>query len=179
MNDLVLKKNTLCKVTDEAFGARIVGDFLEIPPILFDNMDYFEIRTAKDLYIFIKWHPLATAHLLDGNHQAVEKGIEELKKMLSSVVEEDFFAVADTKYPCVDSIGPYRKSNAVKPDLKSVLMILGNTLVTEHGFDPAYSDGDRSTNLIKRFTDWVNSHPEAQSVLLELGFNWSMPKKGS
>ncbi len=73
-------------------------------------------------------------------------------------------------------------------DLKEVLMHLGNKLVTEHGYDPAMrSRADRNvheielcanaTDVINTFTIWMNEHPEAQEVLQELGFKWSMPKK--
>jgi hypothetical protein len=65
-------------------------------------------------------------------------------------------------------------------DLKEVLMHLGNKLVTEHGYNPATGMPDdrvNSTHPIKSFTVWMNEHPEAQEVLNELGFKWSMPQK--
>ncbi len=74
------------------------------------------------------------------------------------------------------------------PDLKEVLMHLGNKLVTEHHYDPAMrgvaSSGvndhammGRTTLVIDYFTRWINGHPEAQAVLRELGYEWSMPKR--
>jgi len=62
-----------------------------------------------------------------------------------------------------------------KPDLKRVLMELGNKLVTEHQHDPN-SDVVQSTRPITVFTKWLNSNMEAQVVLRELGYEWSMPK---
>jgi hypothetical protein len=60
-------------------------------------------------------------------------------------------------------------------DLKEILMNLGNKLVLEHGYEPAcWSDTKNNTSAIKDFTVWMNEHPDAQEVLRELGFNWSM-----
>jgi len=67
------------------------------------------------------------------------------------------------------------------PDLKEILMKLGNKLVLERGYKPATDSilSPKSTHMIKDFTNWINEHPEAQEVLEELGFNWSMPyRKG-
>lgn len=61
------------------------------------------------------------------------------------------------------------------PDLKEVLMHLGNKLVTEHGHDPN-SDCLQSTRPITEFTKWLNSNSDARVVLRELGYDWSMPK---
>lgn len=75
------------------------------------------------------------------------------------------------------------------PDLKRVLMELGNELVTEHKFDPSgpLSEitrvglaSDYSTMPVTIFTEWLNQHPPAREVLAKRGLAWSMPeKKGS
>lgn len=69
--------------------------------------------------------------------------------------------------------------------LKLVLMNLGNTLVTEHGFDPANTRPiellpiQRTTTLVAAFTEFVNNHPEAQQVLKEMGIAWPVVERPS
>ena len=83
-------------------------------------------------------------------------------------------------------------------NLKQVLMEMGNRLVTEHRFLPGpqpfetviddcgdgdgpklqlYTDFERRTSVITLFTEFVNSHPEAQQVLKELGFAWPVVQR--
>ena len=60
-------------------------------------------------------------------------------------------------------------------NLKEILMLLGNGLVTEHQFAPAggFADpGEPSTQPITDFTEWLNNCPEAQRVLEGLGVQW-------
>lgn len=57
-------------------------------------------------------------------------------------------------------------------NLKLVLKNLGDRLVLEHGFDPAYSGEPRSTTVLDAFARWLNCTPEAREVLGELGFQW-------
>jgi hypothetical protein len=64
-------------------------------------------------------------------------------------------------------------------DLKEVLMKMGNQLVLQHGFGP-HAGGDRdptwrNTCPIGDLAIFLNHHEEAREVLLNLGFNWSMP----
>lgn len=59
------------------------------------------------------------------------------------------------------------------PDLKKVLMELGNKLVQEHGYLPGYNPHHLSTDAIVGFTRWINNHAEAHQVLEELGLRWS------
>ena len=62
-----------------------------------------------------------------------------------------------------------------EPNLKLILMQMGNKLVTEHGFDTV-GDCLQCSEHITEFTRWVNSVPEAQQCLRELGVEWPMPK---
>ena len=84
-------------------------------------------------------------------------------------------------------------------NLKQQLMILGNRLVTECGFDPANSvtqmadalerigqpkiagwmrrDTDKTTQPIVAFTNWLNNTPEAQEILAEAGIEWPVVHK--
>lgn len=71
-----------------------------------------------------------------------------------------------------------------KMDLKRALMELGNRLVTEARFVPSGPlppevrkalKVDHSTEPITLFTEWLNLHPEARDVLLEMGIEWRMP----
>lgn len=68
-------------------------------------------------------------------------------------------------------------------NLKEVLMVLGNRLVTERRFDPANAEFtnlddaetvfcDSTTEPIKFFTDWLNHNPDAQEILAEMGVEW-------
>jgi hypothetical protein len=71
-----------------------------------------------------------------------------------------------------------RAQNVERPDLKRILMELGNAMVLEHSFRPAIGDRHGSvgyhTECIRCFTEWVNYHPEAIEELKKLGFDWSM-----
>lgn len=184
MPDLKLKKNAYLAVTQPALGVRIVSDSLEIPSILFDNAAFLGMNTAKDFYFFVKNYPFTLWMVTNLDLNLLKTTIlEELRQVLSSVIEKEFFEnleLKDTNY--ID--------NSVKiVDLKEMLMQLGNKLVMEHRYSPSYQYGLsncfptdiqlKSTTIIKLFTDWINTHTEAQEVLAELGFNWSMPKKGN
>lgn len=74
--------------------------------------------------------------------------------------------------PCMtcENNAPY------KGNLKGLLMELGNTLVTEHGYLPATSPSNRqdaaNTWPLRDLTDWLNNSPEAQQVLKEMGWEW-------
>lgn len=71
-----------------------------------------------------------------------------------------------------------------RPDLKAVLMELGNRLVMKDGYNPPYSvirnDVARSimdrpcTDLIAAFTEFLNLSEEARKHLRDLGVEWSM-----
>ena len=77
-------------------------------------------------------------------------------------------------------IFPVRKME--RPNLKAVLMELGNRLVTEHGWEPAAGAwvrvpaGDQ-TGLIAGLTQQINDSQEMQVALFDLGVEWPMPKK--
>lgn len=65
------------------------------------------------------------------------------------------------------------------PDLKRVLMELGNVMVTQYGHRPAIGERDHGpvghhTECIRCFVEWMNYHPEARHELAKLGFKWSM-----
>lgn len=66
-----------------------------------------------------------------------------------------------------------------RPNLKQILMELGNKLVTEHGFEPATGMWAKANNTvaIKDFTDWVNASPQAQQALADMGVDWPVVKK--
>lgn len=61
-----------------------------------------------------------------------------------------------------------------RPNLKLILMQLGNKLVTERRFNPgaAAVGPEPSTMPITIFTRWLNETPDAQEVLDELGIDW-------
>ena len=71
----------------------------------------------------------------------------------------------------------------VGENLKLALMLLGNRLVTEHGFEPANAQwpirdiNAKSTSFISTFTEYLNTHEEAQQILKELGFDWPVSKR--
>ena len=75
-------------------------------------------------------------------------------------------------------IFPVRKME--RPDLKLLLMELGNRLVTEHGWEPAAGAwvrvpaGDQ-TGLIVALTEQINAKPAMQESLTALGVEWPMP----
>lgn len=73
-------------------------------------------------------------------------------------------------------------------NLKSVLMQLGNRLVTEVGYDPSgplpQSVMDRlaaewNTEIITLFTAWLNQHSEAVHILEEMGVEWPLANRMS
>lgn len=57
-------------------------------------------------------------------------------------------------------------------NLKLVLMQLGNRLVSEHGYGPAWSRELPNTGMISQFTKWLNGTPVAQEILAEMGVEW-------
>jgi hypothetical protein len=79
-------------------------------------------------------------------------------------------------------------------NLKQALMELGNRLVTERGYlsapqrMPSKSDKisegivveasmlvlvrPKSTEMIARFTEWLNENPDAREILQEMGVEW-------
>lgn len=70
-------------------------------------------------------------------------------------------------------------------DLKEVLMKLGNRLVLEKQWEPAWpgflKENRRwteieSTTILALMAHWFNTHLEAREFLRELGFEWSMPE---
>lgn len=68
----------------------------------------------------------------------------------------------------------------MKRSLKKSLMELGNTLVAYHRYEPSIVPANvakmikaNSTLPITLFTMWLNSHPEAQEILIEsTGMEW-------
>lgn len=64
-------------------------------------------------------------------------------------------------------------------NLKEALMILGNKLVTEQGYEPGYSTNPRSTKPIVDFTNYLNNSAEARAILEEMGFEWPMVKRNA
>lgn len=68
--------------------------------------------------------------------------------------------------------------SAVPPNLKLILMELGNKLVTEHGAVPQMVASSPTkkvgTGPICEFTEFINNTPAAQQVLAELGVEWPM-----
>ena len=65
------------------------------------------------------------------------------------------------------------------PDLKRVLMELGNRLVTDHGWEPVAGAGARTcgqtrdhTGLVAGLTQQINDSPAMREVLTALGFDW-------
>ena len=66
-----------------------------------------------------------------------------------------------------------------RPDLKAVLMELGNRLVIEHGWEPAAGAwvrvpaGDQ-TGLVAGLTQQINDSQEMRELLDQLGFDWSI-----
>ena len=72
-------------------------------------------------------------------------------------------------------IFPVRKTE--RPDLKLLLMELGNRLVTEHGWEPADARWQRvpagdQTGLIAGLTQQINDSPEMRDLLGAIGFDW-------
>jgi len=89
---------------------------------------------------------------------------------------------------------PRRKT--IRPDLKEVLMHLGNALVLTHGFKPSHRVVLRPCEVPEEFTFlslvsqgglfegdtsplvllsvWFNSSPEARAALKDLGYDWRM-----
>ena len=59
-------------------------------------------------------------------------------------------------------------------DLKFILMELGNRLVLDYRFEPSTGSGDKCTQTIRELTEFINKSPEAQDILNELGYEWSM-----
>ena len=79
-------------------------------------------------------------------------------------------------------IFPMRKLDEMaRPNLKLLLMELGNRLVTEHGWEPpAGKWWDRvpsgeHTGLIVALTEQINAKPAMQESLTALGVEWPMP----
>ena len=72
-------------------------------------------------------------------------------------------------------IFPVRKME--RPDLKLLLMELGNRLVTDHGWwtpNPRWQakDEEDHTGLIAGLTQQINDRPEMRELLGALGFDW-------
>jgi hypothetical protein len=62
-------------------------------------------------------------------------------------------------------------------NLKKILMELGNALVLEHRYHPGHTgESAKHTGHILALTNWINSSPEAQVVLEEMGIEWPMPE---
>ena len=61
-------------------------------------------------------------------------------------------------------------------NLKQILMDLGNKLVIDCGYNPAYHP-TRSTKPIDNFTRWLNDCPDAQRILAEMGIEWPVVEK--
>ena len=59
-------------------------------------------------------------------------------------------------------------------NLKMLLMVLGNTLVGEHGYTPSgcFAEDESTTQPITDFTEWLNNNPQAQEVLHNQGIEW-------
>ena len=72
--------------------------------------------------------------------------------------------------------------NAVEnKNLKLDLMLLGNKLVTEHGYPPGNHAIGSSwfLNAVNRFTEAMNeAPPEVREFLAELGYDWPVVDKG-
>lgn len=67
----------------------------------------------------------------------------------------------------------HREPATTIDNLKLVMMALGNSLVSEHGYEPGGCFGERNnTRLIQMFTEWVNENPDAIEVLHRLGYEW-------
>ena len=88
------------------------------------------------------------------------------------------------------------KKQTTLPDLKELLMHLGNALVQTHGFEPSYRVVLRPCEVPEEFTFlslvsqgglfegdtsplvllsvWFNSSPEARAALRGLGYDWRM-----
>jgi hypothetical protein len=79
-------------------------------------------------------------------------------------------------------IFPVRKM--ARPDLKLLLMELGNRLVIEHGWEPAagtpalMTAPAESTGLIRALTIQINSRPDMREALTALGYEWPMMETG-
>ena len=68
----------------------------------------------------------------------------------------------------------HREPATTIDNLKLVMMALGNSLVSEHGYHPAGSVPGTlgTTKPIEMFTEWVNENPDAIEVLHRLGYEW-------
>jgi hypothetical protein len=79
----------------------------------------------------------------------------------------------------IERLRGLRVKLSVRPDLKAVLMELGNRLVTEHGWEPAAGAwvrvpaGDQ-TGLVAGLTQQINDNREMRELLDQLGFDWSI-----
>lgn len=62
-------------------------------------------------------------------------------------------------------------------NLKEALMILGNRLVTERGYNPGWAKEEPSTKPIVDFTNFLNEDEDAREILAELGFEWPVVKR--
>jgi hypothetical protein len=72
-----------------------------------------------------------------------------------------------------------------RPDLKLLLMELGNSLVIDHGWDPPCAASflsvsplarqNNSTELVAALTEQINAKPAMQESLTALGVEWPMP----
>ena len=71
--------------------------------------------------------------------------------------------------------------NAVEnKNLKLDLMLLGNKLVTEHGYPPGNHAIGSSwfLNAVNKFTEALNeAPPEVRELLAELGYDWPVVEK--
>ena len=71
--------------------------------------------------------------------------------------------------------------NDNQPNLKLLLMELGNSLVTEHGWEPAAGKwwdrvpSGEHTGLIAALTEQINAKPAMRESLTDLGVEWPMP----
>ena len=76
---------------------------------------------------------------------------------------------------------PYKwqdNTEHMMPDLKKILMEMGNLLVVDYGFNsvpPKPNDFSKTTIPLVEFSEFCNGHPEAREALKRLGFHWSMP----
>lgn len=78
------------------------------------------------------------------------------------------------------TVSPAAKSQTDIKNLKEVLMILGNRLVTERGFVPNSTEPSNqsfSTKPIVEFTEWLNNQPEARGFLADMGINFPVVKQ--
>jgi hypothetical protein len=106
-------------------------------------------------------------------------------KAVSREVDGNLVVRAFVECPeCVEKQG-----TGMGVELKSILMELGNRLVMQEGWEPAYSHlrsdvaktvlredlpGRPSTDLIAAFTYFLNKSEEARKHLKDLGVKWEM-----